>query len=585
MLRRLSRQRVLGLTVGALTVALVVVACGGGAPTATPRATATPGPTATPQSTVAPTPTTAALPTATAAPPTPTPTPFAAVGQPKYGGTFRVGGIHFRADWDPHINRSPSGVRDYSRMLFNGLVRFDQRAAAPKPDLAESWTLDGQGNVTFKLVKGVRWHNRAPVNGRELTAEDIKWSMDRAITNPKSIVKHRFATLEEVQVIDAETIRFVMKQPDANLFFHLGFEQVVILPQEAAVDGGFSDPRAVIGSGPFLADLLVNPGLSRFVRNPDYWRKDAAGRQLPFLDSVEYLMGAADGVVSSLMKARELDLAPIRNADNLKYFATQPGTNIQDTTGVIVGNLALFFNVTMAPFDDIRLREAVHLIINRQDLIDIVYGGLAYLTGPLGANASMGHWPVDQLATFPGLRPDKTEDHARAKQLLQDAGVPNGFSFTVATRSAQLSNEQLLLQQQLEAFGIEMKGDLQVENAGFTEVAARNQATWLSAGGGTTPDHAIENTFLRESPKNASNWFNDEMEALYLKELSEFDVVERFKLLDRAQQLVLNDHIAAWSTRPTTAWVSWDWLKNFARPDHGYNIRASQFDEVWIDRG
>ena len=566
-------------------VTLVVAACGGGAPTATapPAATATPRPTAT---AAAPTPTTAALPTATAVAPTPTPTPFVAVGQPKYGGTFRTAAGSLQPQWDEHLNPSPAGIRDISRILFNGVVRFDQRSSSPQPDLAESWTIDSGGDVIFKIRKGVRFHNKAPVNGRELTADDVKWSMDRAKTHPKSILKTRFATLEEVQVIDASTIKFVMTQSDANLLFHLGFEQVVIFAQEAAIDEAFSDPRSQIGSGPFVADLMQNPGQSRFLRNPNYWRQDAEGRQVPYLDSIEYLAGSDAAVVAALLKTQELDLAAIRTSQDVAYFAGQAGANIQDTTGVLVGNWGLFFNVTIAPFNDKRLREAVHLLIIRQDLIDIAYGGLAYLSGPLGANASLGHWSVDQLATFPGLRPDKTADVARAKQLLADAGVPNGFSFNVSHRGAEFSDEAKIYVQELARYGIEMKSQ-STQNSSYerTEFAADKQSTWVTEGGGTTPDHSISNTFLRGSPKNASNWYNDAMEALYLKQLATSDKVERFKLIDQAQQMIWDDVTAAWGVRPTTAWVSWDWVKNFATPDHGYQLRAAQIDEIWIDRG
>jgi peptide/nickel transport system substrate-binding protein len=307
---------------------------------------------------------------------------------------------------------------------------------------------------------------------------------------------------------------------------------------------------------------------------------------VPYLDSIEYLAGADAAVVTALLKTQELDLAAIRTAEDVTYFASQSNVNIQDTVGVLVGNWGLFFNVTIAPFSDKRLREAVHLVINRQDLIDIAYGGMAYLSGPLGANSSLGHWSVDQLGTFPGMRADKTADVARAKQLLQDAGVANGFSFNVSFRGAALSDEAKIVQQELALYGIEMK-EQSTQNASYerTEFAADKQATWVTEGGGTTPDHSITNTFLRDAPKNASNWFNDDMEALYLKQLATSDTAERFKLIDQAQQMVWDDFTAAWTVRPTTAWVSWGWVKNFATPDHGYQMRASQLDEIWIDRG
>ena len=571
-------------------VAMIVAACGGGAPTATSQ----PQPTATHEAMVEPTATSASMSTTatprptTAPPPTATAVPTPAGGVPKYGGVLRTGTEVFMPRFDAHLNVSPADIRDISRLQLNGLIRMDIRSLQLKPELAESWTVDNTGSITFKLRPGVRFHNRAPVNGRVLTAQDVKWNFDRMLTHPQSILKARLRPVQSVDVIDGSTVKFVTKEVDANLLFQIAFEQMVIYPQEAAIDGFFDDPRTQIGSGPFLGTLLQNPGQNRFARNPAYWRKSAAGAQLPYLDGVEYAIQIDRAAVAALMKTQGLDWAPIRNFQDAKFFIDRSDSVVIDTTGEMVGIMGLMLNVSIPPFDDIRLREALRLTVDQQEILDIVLAGQGFFTGPLGAREDFGHWGQAKLRTLPGYRSgaDKATDIAEAKRLLADAGVPNGFTFQINARGASLSDAAKLMNQQWAVIGVEGEHQATTNSAYETTAFAKDkQSTWYNEGAGVTPDHALTKSYLPFADKNSIHWDSPELDALFLKEVALVDFAKRAVVIEEIQQLLWDNVLHVPDVRNLTWWTAWGYVKNWARPEHGYHLSAPQIDEIWIDKG
>ena len=590
--KKMAGSKPMVLLVLGAAVAMVVAACGGGAeptatsvsPTATPRATTAPPTATSPAMSATPTPRTAA-PTATLAP-----TP--AGDAPLYGGTLRAHARGLMNRFDPYMATSPSNIRDFSRITFNTLVTSDSLTKTLLPELVESWTLDSENNYTFKVRPGIRFHDVAPVNGRELTADDIKWSLDRARTHVQSIVKVRIGAVQDIQVIDPLTVKFIMARPDANLLFQLSFEQMVILPQEAAIDGFFDDPRTYIGTGPFIPQLLQLQGQNRYVRNANYFRKDAEGRDLPYLDGLEYLSpGSAGREVGpqavALLKTGGIDWAPISLAADVQFFLGQDNVFVRPSR-VIVGTSGLYFNVTIPPFNDKRLRQAVNLLIDRQEIIDIIDGGpeFAYITGIIGTEEALGHWSEAKVANLPGLRPDKSQDIVDAKALLAAAGVPNGFSFNLSSRGAELSDTYKLVQQQLLRYGIDLVLEA-TTNAGYerTDFSADKQSTNVTEGSGVTPDHALTNTFISTAPKNSANFVDPRLEALFAVEAATFDFTKRVVLLDEIQQFLFDEMPYAPLTRATDTWVSADYVMNWRPTASCCNLWTAQLDTMWIDRG
>ena len=562
-----------------LVLALVLSACGGGAePTGTP---VPPTATLVPP---APTATSLAVPEVTRIPGAvrePQPTP---VGEPQYGGDLSTTFVALRR-LDVHLDQTPAAARDVGRAVFNGLLRYDIRTDSLQPDLAETWTIDSDTSITFKIRQGVKFQNKAPVNGRAFTAEDVKWNLERMRDNPESILRVFFATVDRIDVIDNATVRLTLNQFDANILFTLAFEKAVIFAEEAAVDGTFDQVQALIGTGPFFADAVSTSGQSRFSRNPTYWRKDGEGRALPYVDSLTALMtvdAASRAAAAALMKTGQLDFHKLRSVDNIEFVKSNGGRIVTGNT--LVGDLGIYFNVNVPPFTDKRLREAVVLLVNQQQILQLAYEGLAFISGPIGTKAAWGHWSKDKLLTLPGLRADKTEDIARAKQLLAAAGVPNGFNFDVWDRGNP-SNAEEVIDQQLLQYGIKVTHKAAGVDVRFTDFAADKQSTNGSKGSGITPDYSVSNTWISTAPQNGSNWFNPQVDALYLQQLGTKDNAARFQILDQIQEIVWNDYPYVPLPRSQINTGIWPWVQNFFGTYEGAaSWDAAQFEEVWTTK-
>src|SRR5512147_1993847 len=178
--------------------------------------------------------------------------------QPKRGGVLRLAERE-APGLDPHLSISFL-THSYISLAYSQLVRFpngpEQKSPTDfsiLPDLAEKWTVSKDGKIyTFNLRKGVRFHNKPPVNGREVTAEDVKFSLERFMA--KSGFNTRFEPVSAIEVVDRSTVKITLKEPYAPFLNHLANPSFcVILPKEAETQfKDYNSPDAVIGTGPFV---------------------------------------------------------------------------------------------------------------------------------------------------------------------------------------------------------------------------------------------------------------------------------------------------------------------------------------------
>jgi len=204
---------------------------------------------------------------------------------PKRGGVIRIAERE-APGLDPHLTISFL-THSYVSLSYSQLVRFpngpEQKHPADfsiLPDLAEKWTVSKDGKVyTFALRKGVRFHNKPPVNGREVTAEDVKYSLERFMA--KSGFAMRFEPVSAIDAVDRHTVRITLKEPYAPFLNHLASPSFcAILPGEAEEKfKDFNHPDAVIGTGPFIVKSYEKGVRMVFERNPDYFMKG-----FPYLD-------------------------------------------------------------------------------------------------------------------------------------------------------------------------------------------------------------------------------------------------------------------------------------------------------------
>ena len=290
--------------------------------------------------------------------------------------------------------------------IFEGLTRIDQNGDV-QPGLADSWTIsDDALTYTFKLHDGVTFHD-----GSSFDADDVKFTFDRIVA-PGSVNAHKefYTPITSVTVIDPLTVEMKLDHVIGRFLFDLGRGDAVIVAPESA-DNNANEP---IGTGPF-AFVQWDKG-SRVILEAyqPYWGEKA------HLTKATYVFISDTGTMTNALLAGDIDGTNNFAPEALAVFQGNPQFNV--LVGTTEGETVLSTNNRKAPFNDLKVRQAMAHAIDRQAIID----GATYGYGtPIGAPfAPHNAYYVDLTGTYP-------HDVAKAKQLLAEAGYPNGFSATL----------------------------------------------------------------------------------------------------------------------------------------------------------
>src|SRR5437867_375045 len=209
---------------------------------------------------------------------------------PKRGGTLR---LTFQADplhFDPHQTLSFVTMCPLS-LVYSRLVKVKAGPSVKpmtypiEPDLAESWTRPNETTYVFKLRKGVRWHNKPPVNGRELTAEDVKYTYERFLSIAGNPNKPVLEYVDKIEAVDKYTVKFTLKEPNAWFLDLLASTSTWIIAKECVEKfGDLKKVESVVGTGPWMLERWEPNVKLVYVRNPYF------GSGLPYADGVEMLI-------------------------------------------------------------------------------------------------------------------------------------------------------------------------------------------------------------------------------------------------------------------------------------------------------
>ena len=344
---------------------------------------------------------------------------------PKRGGVLRYG-ITMRP---PHFDVHQSGTINNlgsQGCMFDNLIRRDPRDSGKTiiPDLAHSWEIAKDGKTyTFHLRQGVQFHD-----GAELTAEDVKATFDRIAKPPQGIAIPRsvlFKAVSEITAPDKYTVQFKLAEPRPVNFIMSAIASGwnVIVRKKTLEDNNYNLRKVEIypGTGPFRSKQRVENEKWVMERNPNYWNKG-----LPYLDGVEFYhaLPFSTDLGSSILSGRT-DYIRITDPVTARKAKEMPGLKtIAFNQSVIQGCWA---NSKKKPFDDPRVRRALHLAFDRHTLIDVVkdvtpmrVGGFIY---PFSEFAT----PTEELFKRIGYQKDSTAAAKEAKALLDAAGHPNGI--------------------------------------------------------------------------------------------------------------------------------------------------------------
>ena len=334
-------------------------------------------------------------------------------------------------------------------------------------NLAESWDVSSDGLVyTFHLRQGVKYHNDA-----DFTADDVKYSFERMLTvtggtNSEFVDQILGATelfngqaeeLEGVKVLDDYTVEVTLREPYAGFLACLSSSGVAIYDRESTEEAGDQfglDPSVTFGTGPFkFASWTLNDELV-LVRNDNYWKG------APALPGIVIKIVPDVQTQTMMFENGELDIVDLDYArDSIDHFqATYPD---QIVGGPRVGITYFTMNENIEPFADVKVRKAVQMAIDRQAILDSLYGGRGQLENGIFPQGLIGH-----NANIPAIEYNPEE----AKELLEEAGCGDGFTMEIAADSSASDTVTMALQvikDQLAQIGI------------TAEIKTYDESTWL----------------------------------------------------------------------------------------------------------
>ncbi len=362
--------------------------------------------------------------------------------QPDRGGTFRIRIGQSPAHFDPHQTAAYSTMVPlsfaYSRLVMikpgSSIVPGTQPLDS---DLAQSWDRVGDTVYVFRLRQGVRWQPKPPVNGRELTAEDVKYTYDRFLATKGNPNRPLLEMVDKVEAPDKYTVKFTLKEPNASFFDRLASTSTWIIARECVEKyGDLKKWESVVGTGPWMLERYEPGARLSFVRNPNCFYPG-----LPYVDSVELTINPDPNAALAAFLAGKLDFGPeygmtLRRADvaAAKKRLGHWWLPLQTREFLVPSGRITAMKLDQDPLKDVRVRRAIAMADNWREILE--RNPLAQGKGAPSPviPAALKEWsvPIKELPPE-GQKLYEPFDPAGAKQLLAAAGYPGGIKIPVQT--------------------------------------------------------------------------------------------------------------------------------------------------------
>jgi peptide/nickel transport system substrate-binding protein len=506
---------------------------------------------------------------------------------PKSGGVLRYG-ITMRP---PHFDIHQSGTINNlgsQGCMFDNLIRRDPRDSGKTiiPDLAHSWEIAKDGKTyTFFLRQGVQFHD-----GAELTAEDVKATFDRIAKPPQGISIPRsilFRTVSEINARDKYTVEFKLTEPRPANFIMSAIASGwnVIIRKKTLEDNNYNLRKVEIypGTGPFRSVRRVENEIWVMEKNPNYWNKG-----LPYLDGVEFYHALPFSTeLGSAVLSGRVDYIRITDPVTARKAKTTPGMSTTAfNQSVIQGT---WVNSKRKPFDDPRMRRALHLAFDRPALIDVVkdvtpmrVGGFIY---PFSEFAT----PPDELSKRIGYQTDTTAALKEARALMAAAGHADGvkgLDFLVRDVASFKLWAQAIQAMLQEGLNVQCNLRTVVESVWFDDTANGNFDLAIGAIVSTLldPSDYFNAWYRTGGPQNYSFWDNEKFNELVDQIDREVDPAKRLALVRQTEAIMEGD--------PPVLPVAWEQINdvwyNYVKGHNPYEYfgiyDVVREDTFWLDK-
>jgi peptide/nickel transport system substrate-binding protein len=533
----------------------------------------------------------------------------AAAEQPQYGGTLSFPSPINPISWDnaDYVWKHGNDTGFYMEHLMSGDLQkgprgtnqydFQDSDYLPTPfargELLESWEVKKNPlQLIFHLRKGIMWQEKPGVmKAREFVADDLVYSVTRMKNSPK-FPKGRMDFVGQMETPDKYTVVINMPEWIAEWPYRLGwwYYDGVQAPEQEKAPGGPKKWENACGTGPFMITEYKDGHSQVYTKNPNYWDSDVINGKkykLPFVDKIYKAIIKDDATTLASFRTGKLDIYQM----NWKYVAELKKScpQLLWSRALYTANFSLALRMDKKPFNDIRVRRALNMAVNKKEIIENFFGGNAELhTYPFPPSFKDVYTPIDKLT--PAARLVYTYDPEKAKKLLAEAGYPNGFTF-----KAQIANNSqvnLDLAQMIVSYFDKIGVKMILEPMDYPSWLAmmmkkQHQEAIFLGTGQNGPHSGIQKNFMTGQPWNPhimSDPYLDKTwdDAVMNPKLTEKQSVEVMKklavyALEQAPAVVI----------PTSytyiAW--WPWVKNYYGETYAGAWRPGPiYARIWIDQ-
>jgi len=506
---------------------------------------------------------------------------------PKRGGVLRYGILNRLPHFDVHQSGTIASLGAQGCM-FDNLIRRDPRDSGKTiiPDLATGWEIAKDGKTyTFHLRKGVTFHD-----GAELTAADIKATYDRIRNPPSGIAIPRsilFKTVSEITTPDDHTVQFKLSEPRPVNFMMSAFASGwnVIFRKKTLEDNNYNLRKVadIPGTGPFKSVRRVENEIWVMERNKTYWNQG-----VPYLDGIEFynLIPFSTELGSSVLSGR-VDYSRICDPVSARKAASVPHLKTARFYQSVIQ--ATYVNNAKKPFDDPRVRRAMHLAFDRPVLVDAVKDISPMMVGGFIYPFSEFATPADQMKKKPGYQDDTAAAIKEAKALMAAAGLGKGMKGLdflvrdIASFKVWAQAVQAMLQ---EALDIECNLRTVVDSVWFDDVTAGHYDIAIGAVVSTLldPSDYFNAWYRTGGPQNYSKWSNKKFDALVDQIDVEVDTAKRLALVHQCEEIMESDPPLLPVAWENILDIYYDYVKGHNPKDYFGIYDCVRFDTFWLDK-
>ena len=442
------------------------------------------------------------------------------------GGTLTVGKSTDMITVDPTQTNSKDGDNQIFMQVFEPLVGMDESGALI-PSLATSWEVaTDQLSIEFKLREGVKFHD-----GTDFNAEAVKANFDHDLDPATNHVylSSDFVNFASVEVVDEYTVRINVSKPDSSLLTVLTNISGYMMSPAAIAQGADYLKTHAVGTGPFMLSEYIPGDHITVVANPNYYEMGVDGLPLPYLEKVVYLIMTDDSVKTANLLSGDIDMVDYNlSANSTKQLQQEP--NIITVLGNYTNTYFMCFNQNDPLLADVKVRQAISYAVNRDELMQTALEGLA-IVEPF--DALKNQWFYDDYTPY-------SYDPGKAKDLLTEAGYPDGIEVTLSNIAREPDNTMVqLLQQQFLESKITLKIDT-LDRDAWINLIRTTRGGQLGIGvigiQGLDPNQQYNSLLVYVDPQ-----YTTEISPLLLSAKNTFDQAERKAIFVQFQKAYLDN--------------------------------------------